>query len=340
MIKPLEDIFRRADIPSRPPIWLMRQAGRYLPEYRKCRAQAGDFLSLCYNSDLASVVTLQPVERFDFDAAIIFADILLLCDALGQELWFVEGEGPRLTPIQRCDDLVIDNIETHLAPVGETIMRVRKALSPDKTVIGFAGAPWTVASYMIAGCSTQYQGQALALMRSDRVAFQGIIDILIEATIRYLVLQVQAGAEVLQLFESWGGSLRGNEFTDFAIAPATSIITGLRARGVTVPIIGFPRGVNHDFYIDYAMSTGLDGLGLGSDIDIVSISKCVAGDIVIQGNLPPETLRVGGDMLITAAEDICSALESRRFIFNLGHGILPDTPLENVQLLVDYIHSR
>ena len=338
MTKPLIDIFNNSTIPDIPPIWLMRQAGRYLPEYRKIRQEVGGFLNLCYNPNYAAQVTLQPISRYDFDAAIIFADILLICDALGQDLWFVENEGPRLTPITHADSLTLDNLTGKLAPIAETIAIVRAKLPSKTTLIGFAGAPWTVASYMIGGRGIDGQKDALNLLRDDREAFESIIDILITAVSDYLAMQVEAGAEVLQIFESWAASLKGDNFMAYAIAPVAAIIDNLRMRGIDVPIIGFPR-MAHDFYVEYARETGISALSIDQDADIDHIAYSVPSDIVLQGNLSPLLLRAGGSPMYEAATHICDVFADRRFIFNLGHGVLPDTPTENVADLVDYIRK-
>ncbi len=248
-----------------PPVWMMRQAGRYLPEYRATRAQAGDFLSLCYNPELAAEVTLQPIRRYGFDAAILFADILLICQALGAKLWFETGEGPRLstltTPAELAGLKPVEDIHEVLGPVYETVKILSKELPKETTLIGFAGAPWTVATYMIAGRGTKDQGPAHALKAADRATFEGLIGRITEATIEYLDRQIQAGAEVVKLFDSWAGSLKGQDFDDFALKPAKEIIAALKARHPHVPVIAFPREAGTR-YQGFAKAVGADGLAL------------------------------------------------------------------------------
>ncbi len=322
-----------------PPIWLMRQAGRYLPEYRATRQQAGSFLDLCYRSDLAEEVTLQPIRRYHFDASIVFADILLLPQALGQKLWFADGEGPRLEPISNPDGLSTDAFDQTLSPVYETIARLRRSLPEDVALIGFAGAPWTVASYMIAGRGTPDQAPAKRLLAQDRSAFMAIIDLLVAQSIDYLEAQVANGAQTLQIFESWAQSLVGADFEDVCIAPVKRIIAGLRARGVTVPIIGFPRAAQYDLTI-YARETAIDALSVDQHVDLAALADRLSEDIIIQGNLDPDMLVKGGDALTKAIDHICDSLSDRRHIFNLGHGIVPQTPPDHVEYLVNYIRAR
>lgn len=322
-----------------PPIWLMRQAGRYLPEYRAIRADAGGFLDLCYNPLLAEEVTLQPIRRFGFDASILFADILLIPDALGQKLWFETGEGPRLDPIISAKGLSLTRVESHLAPVIETVSRLSHSLPDETTLIGFAGAPWTVASYMVAGRGTQDQAPAKALAQNDPDAFQGIIDILVEASIDYLAAQVDAGAEVLQIFESWAASLAGADFERWCVAPVAAIIAGLRARHINVPIIGFPRAASCDMG-DYAARTGCQIISLDTTADRQEMKRQISENIVLQGNLDPLVLVEGGDALRRAVATILQDFGDRKFIFNLGHGIVPQTPPEHVADLVAMVRGE
>ena len=324
---------------ARPPIWLMRQAGRYLPEYRAVRADAGGFLDLCYNPKLAEEVTLQPIRRYGFDASILFADILLIPEALGQSLWFETGEGPRLEPITSAKTLSLKKINTHLAPVIETVSRLSQSLPKETTLIGFAGAPWTVASYMVAGRGTPDQAPARLLAENTPDDFQSIIDILIEATIDYLAAQVDAGAEVLQLFESWAASLQGPAFERWCIAPVAAIINGLRARGVDVPIIGFPRAANWDM-ADYVARTGCQILGLDTSADRKAVAANLSDDIVLQGNLDPQILVRGGTEMHDAVHSILDDFADRKSIFNLGHGIVPQTPPEHVAELVALVRGE
>jgi len=325
-----------------PPIWMMRQAGRYLPEYRATRALAGDFLSLCYNPELAAEVTLQPIRRYGFDAAILFADILLLPQALGADLWFETGEGPRLSTITSLAGVSAlkptGAIHDTLAPIYETVRILARELPAETTLIGFAGAPWTVATYMIAGRGTRDQAPAHALKAGDRAAFQALIDRITEATIEYLSMQVQAGAEVVKLFDSWAGSLKGQDFTDFAVAPAARIIAGLKARHPGLPIIAFPREAGAG-YIGFAKATGADCVALDNSVSPewgaanVQTSRCV------QGNLAPEHMVTGGDALVTATRRVVEAFRGGPHIFNLGHGITPDANPDHVTLMVETVRG-
>ncbi len=325
-----------------PPIWMMRQAGRYLPEYRATRAEAGDFLSLCYNSDLAAEVTLQPIRRYGFDAAILFADILLLPQALGADLWFVTGEGPRLSTITGPDGLKglkgKDDIHEHLAPVYETVRILSRELPSETTLIGFAGAPWTVATYMIAGRGTPDQGPAHALREADPETFGAIIDLLTESTIEYLSQQVEAGAEVVKLFDSWAGSLNGEAFDRFALAPAKRIISELKARHPGLPVIAFPRQAG-DKYIGFAKAVGADCLAIDNSVSAEWAAETLQPDSCIQGNLDPRHMVTGGQALIDETRHIVEAFRNGPHIFNLGHGITPDADPENVQLMIDTVRN-
>lgn len=333
MAKPLLDLTKHSSIPSVPPIWLMRQAGRYLPEYRQVREQAGGFLNLCYTPALAEEVTLQPIRRYGFDAAIVFADILLVPHAMGQELWFETGEGPRLTPVSSGADLTLKGAREHLAPVSQTLSRLTQSLPAHTTLIGFAGAPWTVATYMIAGRGTPDQAPACALARAQPEKFQEIIDMVVAVTIDYLSDQIDAGADIVQLFESWAASLQGEEFERWCVRPVAQIVDGLRARGLQTPIIGFPRGAQTPL-ADYAQKTRCDVLGLDAAVDRRAVGAACGADIVLQGNLDPQILVTGGGELDAAVDVILEDFANRRFIFNLGHGILPQTPPEHVAQLV------
>ncbi len=325
-----------------PPIWMMRQAGRYLPEYRATRAQAGDFLSLCYNPELAAEVTLQPIRRYGFDASILFADILLIPDALGNDLWFVTGEGPRLSTIETMDDFAklknADDIHDHLAPVYETVRILSRELPSETTLIGFAGAPWTVATYMIAGKGTPDQGPAHALKAENRELFEAIINRLTEATIAYLSAQIDAGAEVVKLFDSWAGSLKGQDFDDYALAPAKRIIAALKAKYPDTPIIAFPREAG-DRYIGFGNATGADCVALDNSVDAAWAAKHVQVDGCVQGNLASSHMVTGGDALVSETRRIVDAFSKGPHIFNLGHGITPDADPENVQLMIDTVRG-
>lgn len=324
---------------ERPPIWLMRQAGRYLPEYREVRGQAGGFLDLCYNPKLAEEVTLQPIRRFGFDASILFADILLIPDGLGQKVWFETGEGPRLEPVTSAAGLSVENVKSHLAPVIETVSRLSQSLPSETTLIGFAGAPWTVATYMVAGRGTPDQAPARELALNSPDDFQSIIDVLVEASIEYLAAQVDAGAEVLQIFESWAASLTGAEFERWCIKPVAAIIAGLRARNINVPIIGFPRAAQWSMS-DYVAQTKCQVLSLDTFADRRAICGEVDADITLQGNLNPLTLVEGGAKLRDEVAAILDDFKSRKFIFNLGHGIVPQTPPEHVAELVALVRGE
>ena len=325
-----------------PPIWMMRQAGRYLPEYKATRAQAGDFLSLCYNPDLAAEVTLQPIRRYGFDAAILFADILLLPQALGADLWFVTGEGPRLSTITTADELAqlkpVDAIDEVLSPVYETVKILSRELPAETTLIGFAGAPWTVATYMIAGQGTPDQGPAHALKDENRAVFQGLIDRITEGTIHYLSRQIDAGAEVVKIFDSWAGSLHGDDFTDFAIKPTQRIVAALKAKYPTTPIIAFPRGAGEK-YAGVHAATGADCVALDDGVTAGWAAEHVQKDGCVQGNLKSSHMVTGGQDLITETRKIVDAFSGGPHIFNLGHGITPDASPDNVQLMIDTVRG-
>ncbi|WP_234853131.1 uroporphyrinogen decarboxylase [Paracoccus everestensis] len=325
-----------------PPIWMMRQAGRYLPEYRATRAQAGDFLSLCYNPDLAAEVTLQPIRRFGFDAAILFADILLIPQALGADVWFVTGEGPRLSTITSAGDLArlkpADQIHDRLAPVYETLRILARELPRDTALIGFAGAPWTVATYMIAGRGTPDQGPAHALKDMDRATFTALIDRITEATILYLSAQIEAGAEVVKLFDSWAGSLRGADFDDFAVAPVQRIIAALKERHPGTPILAFPREAG-ERYIGFARATGADCVALDNSVDAEWAARHIQPDGCVQGNLDPRHMVTGGPALVAEAQRITRTLRGGPHIFNLGHGITPDANPDNVSAMIEAVRS-
>ena len=327
------------DIAPVPPIWLMRQAGRYLPEYQASRAQAGGFLDLCYTPALAEEVTLQPIRRYGFDAAILFADILLIPQALGQKLWFETGEGPRLSPIENADALSLDGAMNFLSPVFDTVQRLSRSLPSQVSLIGFAGAPWTVASYMVAGRGTPDQAPARHLAQNDAAAFQLIIDILVDATIDYLAAQVDAGAEVLQIFESWAASLEGADFERWCIAPMAAIISGLRARDVHVPIIAFPRAAKAHMG-EYCAAVKCDALSLDTSADIAAIRAETGPDMVLQGNLDPMVLVEGGAKLKHEVEMILEKTRGTKHIFNLGHGIVPQTPPAHVAQLIDLVRGE
>ena len=325
-----------------PPIWMMRQAGRYLPEYKATRAQAGDFLSLCYNPDLAAEVTLQPIRRFGFDAAILFADILLLPQALGADLWFETGEGPRLSTIttqSEFDQLKsIQDIDETLHPIYQTLRILRQELPEETTLIGFAGAPWTVATYMIAGRGTPDQGPAHKLKGENRALFSALIDRLTKGTIAYLSAQIEAGAEVVKIFDSWAGSLQGQDFTDFAVKPAAQIVQALKAKHPETPIIAFPRGAG-DRFAGLHKAIGADCIALDDGVTASWAAQNVQPDGCVQGNLASQHMVSGGKALIRETRAICEALGEGPHIFNLGHGITPDADPANVQLMIDTVRG-
>ena len=325
-----------------PPVWMMRQAGRYLPEYRATRAQAGDFLSLCYNPELAAEVTLQPIRRYGFDAAILFADILLLPQALGVDLWFVTGEGPRLSTITDAAGVSalkpVEAIDETLSPVYETVRILSRELPAETTLIGFAGAPWTVATYMIAGRGTRDQAPAHAMMREAPEAFDALMERITDGTIHYLSRQIEAGAEVVKIFDSWAGSLKGEAFQRYSLEPARRIIAGLKARHPETPVIAFPREAG-DGYIGFARATGADCVALDNSVSADWAAQHVQVDGCVQGNLAPGHMVTGGEALVTETRRIVQAFSKGPHIFNLGHGITPDADPDNVQRMIDAIRG-
>ena len=324
-----------------PPIWLMRQAGRYLPEYREVRAKAGTFLELCYQPALAAEVTLQPIRRYAFDAAILFSDILVVPDGLGQSVWFQEGEGPKLEPVRSGKDLAklrTDRVLTHLAPVYEAVEQIRGALPDEVTLIGFAGAPWTVATYMIEGGSSRDYLHAKQWLYRDPSSFRALMEMLVDATTAHLTAQIKAGAEVVQLFDTWAGVLPEAAFRQWVIEPTQAIVTQLRARYPDVPIIGFPRGAGL-LYRDYVAETGVTGVSLDTGVPLTWVADALQPHVVVQGNLDPAVLVAGQDAMKEAAAHICETLGGGPHIFNLGHGIVPQTPPEHVAQLVAQVRS-
>ena len=325
-----------------PPIWMMRQAGRYLPEYKATRAQAGDFLSLCYNPDLATEVTLQPIRRYGFDAAILFADILLIPQALGADLWFVTGEGPRLSKITSQGDIdklgPVSDIHETLNPIYQTVRNLSGALPSETTLIGFAGAPWTVATYMIAGRGTPDQAPAHKLMNEQPEVFDALMDKITEATIDYLLMQIEAGAEVVKIFDSWAGSLPGAAFQKYSLEPARRITAALKAKYPDTPIIGFPREAG-DGYIGFAKATGVDCVALDNSVTPEWAVKNVQVDGCVQGNLKSSHMVTGGQALVDETRAIVKAFSGGPHIFNLGHGITPDADPDNVQRMIDAVRD-
>lgn len=325
-------------IHERPPIWIMRQAGRYLPEYREVRAKTGGFLDLCYTPKYASEVTLQPLKRFELDAAILFSDILVIPDALGQDVRFEVGEGPVLEPIShdKLHELNPSKVLEHLAPVLETVSTVRAKLAPEKTFIGFCGSPWTVATYMIGGKGSPDQAAARLFALQHPKAFAALMDILVEASIDYLVAQFEAGADVVQLFESWALNLDEERFAYQVIEPNRRIVEGVRARIADAPIIGFPRGAA-GLVAKYARETGVNLVGLDFSMPTGFANDQLPAGFGVQGNLDPLRLVAGGPQMLDRAEAIIEAFKDRPHIFNLGHGIVPQTPIDHVAALVNHV---
>lgn len=316
----------------------MRQAGRYLPEYRETRTRAKNFLELCYTPDLAVEVSLQPLRRFDLDAAILFSDILVIPDALGQKVRFEQGEGPILDPVaaETITALKPERALDHLAPVLETVRRLRAAIAPEKTLIGFCGSPWTVATYMIGGRGSTDQAAARLFALRHPDAFAALMDILVATSIDYLVAQLEAGADVVQLFESWALNLDDTAFSSHVIEPNRRIVAGVRARVANAPIIGFPRGAAGNL-ARYAELTGVNALGLDYATPLDFAGKHLPATLPVQGNLDPLRLVAGGDQLDRRVDAIIDAFSARPHIFNLGHGIVPETPIEHVARLVDRV---
>jgi uroporphyrinogen decarboxylase len=334
--KPLLAVLR-GEKAEKTPIWLMRQAGRYLPEYRALRETKGGFLALALDPDAAAEVTLQPVRRFGFDGAILFSDILMIPYALGQDLRFEAGEGPRLSPPLAESALAsLTPDSARLEPIYRTVEKVAACLPKDTTFLGFAGSPWTVATYMIAGQGSREQAEARRFAYRDPAAFQEIIDRIAAATVDYLSGQIEAGVEAVQLFDSWAGSLSPEQFERWVIAPTAAIVAGLQARHPEAPIIGFPKGAGGKLPA-YARETGVDAIGLDETVDPAWAAAALPGNMPVQGNLDPLALLAGGAALESAVGRILSSLAGRPHIFNLGHGILPDTPISHVEKLLQLV---
>ena len=327
------------DKPERPPLWLMRQAGRYLPEYRELRAAKGGFLELVYDSEAAAEITLQPIRRFAVDGAILFSDILIVPHALGQSLSFGVGEGPRLTPalLDGVFDALVPAPE-RFAPIYETVRRVRGALAPEVAMLGFAGSPWTVATYMVAGQGSKDHEAARRLAYRDQPAFQALIDRIVHTTVDYLSGQIAAGAQAVQLFDSWSGSLAPSEFERWVIAPTADIVGRLMVRHGDIPVIGFPKGAGAKLAA-YAAETGIDAVGLDETIDPAWADAMLPPGMPVQGNLDPLALITGGAALRASVTRILTAFEGRPHIMNLGHGILQDTPIAHVQEFVALVRN-
>lgn len=324
-----------------PPIWLMRQAGRYLPEYREVRAKAGSFLDLCYTPALAAEVTLQPIRRYGFDAAILFSDILVVPDALGQQVSFVEGEGPRLDSIASRDGLArLDQSATAstFSRIYETVQRVRQDLPAGTALIGFCGAPWTVATYMVGGRGSSDQAAARTWAYRDRAGFAELIDILVAASIDYLDGQVRAGADALQIFDSWAGSLPEDEFESWVVVPTRRIVKELKARHPQIPIIGFPRGAGANAQ-RYVEATGVEGLGCDTAMPLNQMRALGSHGVTVQGNLDPLLLVAGGATMEARVRETLQVMQGVPFVFNLGHGIVPQTPPEHIARLVELVRT-
>jgi len=319
---------------GRRPVWLMRQAGRYLPEYRELRAKKGGFLELVYDSEAAAEITVQPIRRFGFDGAILFSDILIVPYAMGQDLAFLAGEGPRLSPPLVDTALeALRSVPERLQPIYRTVTLVREQLGPETTLLGFAGSPWTVATYMVAGEGSRDQCLARIMAYRDPPAFQAIIDAIVAVTIDYLSGQVAAGAEAVQLFDSWAGSLAPDEFERWVIAPNSTIADAVRARHPGVPVIGFPKGAGAKLPA-YARETGVDAVGLDETIDPAWAMRALPPGLPVQGNLDPLLLLAGGSALALRASRILEAFDGRPHVFNLGHGIDKETPIADVERLL------
>ena len=322
-----------------PPMWLMRQAGRYLPEYRELRAKKGGFLELAYDSDAATEITIQPIRRFGFDAAILFSDILVIPHAMGQDLWFETGEGPRLAP--RLAEAALEDFTPapeRLIPVLDTVRKVSAALPPETTFLGFAGSPWTVATYMVHGQGSKDQSEARRMAHAEPERFGALIEAIISATVDYLAGQIEAGVDAVQLFDSWAGSLSPAQFEKWVIAPNAEIVRRLKLRHPDAPIIGFPKGAGGKLAA-YAEGTGVDALGLDETVDPHWANRELPKGLPVQGNLDPLALIAGGTDLGHAVDTILSAFADRPHVFNLGHGILPDTPIEHVEKLLTLVRK-
>lgn len=338
--KPLLSVFK-GETPKRTPVWLMRQAGRYLPEYRAVREQAGGFLNLCYTPEFAVEVTLQPIRRFGFDAAILFSDILVVPDALGQQVGFVEGEGPKLDPLDCGSDIAklsVDWLRSRLEPVYDAVGQIRQALPEETTFIGFAGAPWTVATYMVEGGSSRDFLNTKAWMYRDPDTFQALVDIIVEGTIEHLTAQIEAGVDMVQIFDTWGGILPEPAFARWVIEPTAKIVSALKQKFPETPIVGFPRGAGVS-YITYVQQTGVDGVSLDQAVPLKWAAENLQDKVVVQGNLDPQRLYVGGDGLKQDVNRILTELGNGPFIFNLGHGVMKETDPDNVAALVRAVHQ-
>ncbi len=328
-------------VTDRPPFWLMRQAGRYLPEYRATRAQAGGFLDLCFNPDLATEVTLQPIRRYGMDAAILFSDILVVPHGLGQPVAFKAGEGPVLQPVRDADALAaltLDRLHDRLSPVYETVERLTHALPAETALIGFAGSPWTVATYMVEGRGSKDHGTVKAMAYAEPALFDRLIALLVEATTAYLSRQIRAGAECVQLFDSWAGALADDQFRRLVIAPTQEIVRRLKAEHPDTPIIGFPRG-GGVMLVEYARTTGIDAIALDTAVPPAWAAEVLQPLMPVQGNLDPALLLAGGAAMTDRIDHLLSVLGRRPYVFNLGHGVTPDVPPDTVAALSERIRT-
>ena len=324
---------------SRVPLWLMRQAGRYLPEYRALRAEKGGFLAMAYDSEAACEITLQPIDRFGFDGAILFSDILIVPHALGQHLEFLAGEGPKLSP--PLVDAALESLEldpSRYEPIYQTVRLCRQRLGPETTMLGFAGSPWTVATYMVAGEGSRDQHEARAMAYRDPAALQAIVDAISVQTIEYLREQIDAGAEAVQLFDSWSGSLAPDEFERWVIAPNAAIVAALGESHPDTPVIGFPKGAGEKLPA-YARETGVKAVGVDETLDPAWVARELPAGMPVQGNLDPLLLLAGSDALEARIRTILDAFADRPHVFNLGHGIDRRTPIGHVERLIEAVRG-
>ncbi|WP_135081287.1 uroporphyrinogen decarboxylase [Terasakiella sp. SH-1] len=339
-----EKLFLRAlkgETTERPPIWLMRQAGRYLPEYLETRAKSKNFLHFCYSPDLAEEVTLQPLRRYGFDAAILFADILTIPDALGQKVEFIKGEGPKLEPIRNSEELSklsLTGIHDHLAPVYETVSRLSKSIPETTALIGFAGAPWTNATYMVEGKGSKTYETIRLIAYQDPDFFQELINLLVEATSEYLLKQIEAGAEAVQIFDSWAGVLPEEQFDRWVIEPNKEITSRIKDAHPDIPVIGFPRGAG-PLYKKFVVETGVDGVSIDQTVPLDWAIEELQPHCCVQGNLDNLAVVAGGEQMEAQVQNILEKMSHGPFIFNLGHGIVPQTPPENVARVVEMVQN-
>ena len=325
-----------------PPVWLMRQAGRYLGEYRDVRKTAPDFIQFCLDAEKASRVTLQPIERFGFDAAIVFSDILLVPWALDRNVRFVEGIGPKLDPLvdgERVDERAPTRIGERLAGVGRTVSSCRAKLSEDRALIGFAGAPWTIITYMVEGGSSRDFAATRHMLWADRKGFDALLDVIVQCTVEFLDMQASSGADALMLFDSWAGAVPAHLRRDIVVRPARRIVSALRKRGHSQPVIGFPKGIGEGL-VEYCDDADVDAVGLDHGVDVRWAARALPAGLPLQGNLDPAALIAGGGAMSEAVDAVLEAFAGRPHIFNLGHGIAPNTPVDHVQRLLDQVRGR